>query len=385
MSTIGPFRTAAAASGEPPRRKRAANRARDPSIGHRIAATALRDFVASAFRAAGSAEGEARAVADHLVDANLAGHDSHGVIRVSKYLDWQARGLVLANRHALVVRETPCHAVVDGQFGYGQVIGREAMDVAIDKAHRFGVCVLAIRNAGHLGRIGAWAEHAVRAGLASIHFVNTSGFGLLVAPFGGSDRRLSANPIAAGAPGPNGVPVILDVSTSAIAEGKIQVALNEGKALPECAVVDAHGRPTHDPATFYGPPAGALLPMGGHKGFGLSIFCEILAGALSGGQTTHPENATAHRLVNNMLSVVLDPAAFCGEHAFANEITRMAAWVKASPPAARGGEVLLPGELERRTRVERERDGVPLDAATRRQIVESVRRLGVAVPEGLAP
>jgi uncharacterized oxidoreductase len=352
---------------------------------YRIPALALRAFVASAFRAAGSVEGEARLVSDHLVDANLAGHDSHGVIRVSKYIDWQAKGMVLANQHAVVVRETPCHVVVDGQFGYGQVIGSEAMDIAIGKASGFGACVLAIRYSGHLGRIGAWAEQAANAGLASIHFVNTSGFGILVAPFGGTDRRLSANPIAAGAPGPYGTPLILDISTSAIAEGKIQVALNQGKELPGGCMIDAQGGPTRDPATFYGPPAGALLPVGGHKGYGLSIFCEILAGALSGGQTTHPQNATAHRLVNNMLSVVFDPAAFCGEQAFTNEIMRMAAWVKASPPATPGGEVLLPGEIERRTRAGREREGVPLDMATRRQISASVQPLGVALPPGFAP
>ena len=205
--------------------------------GYRIAAGELREFVARAFVAAESSSEEARVVGDHLVDANLAGHDSHGVIRVAKYLDWHARGMVLANRRATVVRESVANAVVDGGFGYGQVIGREAMGIAIDKARRAGLCALAIRNAGHLGRIGAWAEQVAAAGLASVHFVNTSGFGILVAPHGGSDRRLSANPIAAGAPGD--VPIILDISTSAIAEGKIQVALNRGDALPPGCTIDS--------------------------------------------------------------------------------------------------------------------------------------------------
>src|SRR5207302_10725387 len=173
---------------------------------------------------AGSAEGEVRIAGEPLVDANPAGHESHGVIRVSKYVDWHAKGMVIANPHAVVVRETMCRAVIDGQFGYGQVIGREAMELAIAKARRSGFYAAAIRNAGHLGRIGAWAEQVAEAGLASIHFVNTSGFGILVAPHGGTDRRLSANPIAAGAPGPDGAPLVLDMSTSAIAEGKIQVA-----------------------------------------------------------------------------------------------------------------------------------------------------------------
>jgi hydroxycarboxylate dehydrogenase B len=347
----------------------------------RIPVDALRAFAASVFRAAGSDEREARLVGDHLVDANLAGHDSHGVIRIAKYLDWHARGLVVANQHAKVIRESPCHTVLDGQFGYGQVIGREAIDVVIGKARQSGVCALAIRNSGHLGRIGAWAEQAAQAGLASIHFVNTSGFGILVAPFGGTDRRLSANPIAAGAPTADGAPLILDVSTSAIAEGKIQVALNQGKELPEGCTIDADGRPNRDPARFYGPPVGALLPVGGHKGYGLSVFCEILAGALTGGQTTNPANATAGRLVNNMLSLVFDPAAFCGADEFNAEVTRMGQWVKGSPPATPGGEVLLPGEIERRTHAERETNGIPIDAVTRQQINDAVTKFGLELPD----
>ena len=243
---------------------------------------------------------------------------------------------------------------------------------------------MAVRNAGHLGRIGAWAEQVAQAGFASIHFVNTSGFGILVAPHGGTDRRLSANPIAASAPGPDGAPLVLDISTSAIAEGKIQVALNHGEQLPPGCTIDSEGRSNRDPAVFYGPPVGALLPIGGHKGYGLSIFCEIFAGALSGGQTTNPDNATAGRLVNNMLSIVFDADAFCGADAFRAEIARMAAWVKASPPITPGGEVLLPGEIERRTRARLERDGIALDAVTRRQIAASVTGLGVALPPGFA-
>ena len=272
---------------------------------YRLSAGELRELVSAIFRAAGSAPLEAQIVGDHLVDANLAGHESHGVIRVSKYLEWHRQGLVLADRHASIVRETVCSALVDGAFGYGQVIGREAMAIAIAKARQAGLCAVAIRNAGHLGRIGAWAEQVAAAGFASLHFVNTSGFGILVAPFGGSDRRLSANPIAAGAPGPGGQPLVLDMSTSAIAEGKVQVAKNHGESLPPGCTIDSDGRPNIDPGRFYGPPPGALLPFGGHKGYGLSIFCEIFAGALSGGNTTHPDNATAGRLVNNMLSLVL--------------------------------------------------------------------------------
>ena len=356
----------------------------EPSF-QRVSANVLRALVASVFRATGSSEEEAHIVGDHLVDANLAGHDSHGVIRVPKYVDWHARGMVLANRHVLIVREAQCHALVDGRFGYGQVIAREAMDIAAATAKRSGLCAMALRNAGHLGRIGAWAEQVADAGLASVHFVNTSGFGLLVAPFGGTDRRLSANPVAAGAPTPGGLPLVLDISTSAIAEGKIQVAQNRNELLPEGCIMDGEGRPTRDPRAFYGAPPGALLPFGGHKGYGLSFFCEILAGALTGGGSTHPDNPSAGRLVNNMMSIVFDPAAFCGAQEFADDLARLASWVKASPPAVAGGEVLLPGEPERRTRAERLANGIPLDATTRRQIGDVARSLSVALPPEFAP
>lgn len=348
----------------------------------RIAADVLRAFATQIFRATGSEAGEAAIVADHLVDANLAGHDSHGVMRIGKYVDWHARGMVVANRHATVVRESPSHAVVDGAFGYGQVIAREAMDIAIAKTRAGGMCTVALRNAGHVGRVGAWAEQVAASGFASVHFVNTSGFGLLVAPFGGRDRRLSANPIAAGAPRRDGPPIVLDMSTSAIAEGKIQVALRRGEQLPPGCTIDAEGRPNRDPAVFYGPLEGALLPVGGHKGYGLSVFCEIFSGALSGGRTSHPSNPTAGRLVNNMLSIVFDPEAFCGDEFFDDELDRFANWVKASPPIEAGGEVLLPGEVERRTRALREREGIPLEIATRRTIADSARSLGVEPPAG---
>jgi hydroxycarboxylate dehydrogenase B len=347
----------------------------------RIATNVLRAFVAQVFRAAGSQPDEAAIVGDHLVDANLAGHDSHGVIRIPKYIDWHTRGMVLANRHVTVVRESPCHAVVDGGFGYGQVIAHEAMEIAVAKARTAGVCTLALRNAGHLGRIGAWAEQVAAHGFTSVHFVNTSGFGLLVAPHGGRDRRLSANPIAAGAARRDGPPLVLDMSTSAIAEGKIQVARTRGEQLPPGCTIDPEGRPNRDPAAFYGPPEGALLPVGGHKGYGLSVFCEIFAGALSGGQTTHPANATAGRLVNNMLSIVVDPDAFCGNEFFGGEIERFIEWVRASPPVEPTGEVLLPGDIERRTRVDRERDGIPLEPTTRRAIADCARSLGVTAPQ----
>jgi hydroxycarboxylate dehydrogenase B len=359
----------------------AANTAETVLTSRVFAAAELQSFAEAIFRSAGSTEEEARIVAAHLVESNLVGHDSHGVVRIYKYVESAGAGQVLPNRHAEVVSDRRAAVVVDGGFGYGQVIGLEAMAIAAERARAHGFSVTAIRNSGHLGRIGAWAEYLANAGLVSFHFVNTSGFGILVAPHGGSDRRLSANPVAAGAPVDGGRPLILDIATSVIAEGKIHVARNKGEKLPSGAVVDGAGRPTVDPEAFYADPPGAIFPFGGHKGSGLSIFCEILAGSLTGGHASNPMSPTANRLVNNMLSFAFDPAAFSGTEFFHEDVRRLIAWATASPPIDPDGSVLLPGEIEDRTRAERTANGIPIDGQTWARIVAAAASLGVAAPE----
>jgi uncharacterized oxidoreductase len=346
-----------------------------------VDAAALSQAAEAIFRAAGSAAGEARAVAAHLVEANLVGHESHGVIRIPKYVEWLGLGEVVANAPVVLAVDRGALAVLDGGFGYGQVVGLRAVAEATARARAHGFALVAARNSGHLGRIGAWAEQLAEAGLVSVHFVNTSGYGILVAPHGGTDRRLSANPVAAGAPNPGGAPFVLDIATSVIAEGKIQVARNKGERLPDGAALDGYGRPTADPAAFYGPPPGAILPFGGHKGSGLSFFCEILAGSLTGGHASNPQSPTAGRLVNNMLTLAVSPDAIGPAADFAADVSALTAWVKGSPPAEAGGAVLLPGEIEARTRAHRLRAGVPLDAATWSALAATARGLGVALPD----
>ncbi len=340
-------------------------------------ASALSAMIAQIFESAGSQSAEAAIIADHLVESNLVGHESHGVVRVHKYVDWREAGEVIPNRHAELVSERGAVALLDGRFGYGQVIGLEAMQLLADRTRAQGFGAVAIRNSGHLGRIGAWAEMLAADGFVSVHFVNTSGYGILVAPHGGSDRRLSANPVAAGAPRPNGPPIVLDVATSTIAEGKIQVARNQGKRLPENAVLDGRGAATTDPETFYADPPGAIFPFGGHKGSGLSFFCEILAGCLTGGFASNPEAPTANRLVNNMLSIAFDPESLAGQSFFDEDMSRLTEWTKASPPIVPGGGVLLPGEIEAKVRAERTANGIPIDAESWEQLVGTARRLGI--------
>jgi uncharacterized oxidoreductase len=340
----------------------------------------LADFAASLFVAAGSSDFEAGIVADHLIEANLLGHDSHGVNRVPIYCDWLRAGKVVANRRAERVVDNGPLLVFDGQFGFGQVIGLDAMSAVAQRAAETGVALVAIRNSGHLGRVGAFAEYLARAGLVSLHFVNSSGGGIMVAPHGGAERRLSANPIAAGAPGPDGRTYVLDMATAIIAEGSLMLAIDRGEQLPPGLIVDGEGQPTTDPSAFYGSPPGAILPFGGHKGSGLSFFCEILAGSLTGGMSGHPGNPTAGRFVNNMLSIVISPNALGSGSAYMADVDQLTAWIKSARPSREGTPVALPGENGARIRAERLANGIPLGAVILDRLAETARRLGVAAP-----
>ena len=330
---------------------------------------------ATIFEAAGCAPDEGRRVAERLVEANLVGHDSHGVIRIPTYVQWLGDGKVFANKSLEVVLESEAVAVVDGQFGLGQTIGEQAMRLGIEKSTKHGVSVIALRNSGHLGRIGDWAEMAARAGKISLHFVNTSGAGNLVAPFGGIERRLSANPIAAGVPDADGEPIILDMSACTIAEGKIKVAFNRGATVPDGCLIDANGDPTNDPRVFYGDPKGAILPIAGHKGYGLGIIIEMLAGALTGGSCTNPANSS--RVVNGMLSIIIDRGFFGADEAFFTEVKRYVGYVKSSRLVAENGEILMPGDIERRNKTQRSENGIELDEVTWGQIRETCQRLKI--------
>ncbi|MBX3412874.1 MAG: malate/lactate/ureidoglycolate dehydrogenase [Pirellulales bacterium] len=343
-----------------------------------IAAPALERLVASIFYKAGCHETEANQIARYLVEANLVGHDSHGVIRVAPYIDWLRDGRVVANQSIEVVLDAETFAVVDGRFGFGQVVGEATMRLGLEKARRHGVAVIALKNAGHLGRIGDWPLLLAREGMISLYFVNTNGGGILVAPFGGIERRLSANPIAAGVPVDGGSPILLDISTCAIAEGKIKVALNKGVRVPAGAIIDAAGQPTDDPQVFYANPPGAILPFGGHKGYGLGILVEILAGALTGGGCSRTGE---RRVANGMLSIILDPAQLQPGDEFAAEVRRYIDFVKSSRTAVPGGEILLPGELEERTRAARLAHGIELDDNTWGQITGAARTVGLTPRE----
>ena len=335
----------------------------------------LRDFIQQLFERVGSESKEAERIAFYLVQSNLTGHDSHGVIRAPYYIDYVKNDQTRTNQSLSVIFQTDSMAIVDGNFGFGQVIGEQAMQLGIDMAKKHGIATVALRNSAHLGRIGDWPTMVADAGMASFHFVNTSGYGLLVAPFGGIDRRLSANPIAAGVPVEGKKPIILDISTCAIAEGKLKVALNKGVEVEPGCIMDNAGNAITDPAQFYTDPPGVLLPFGGHKGYGLSVIAEMFAGALTGNSCSNPDND--QRLLNGMYSLIVDCNRLPEELGFAAEVQRFIDFVKSARKAPGFDEILMPGEIEEKNRKDREANGIEIDDTTWQTLCDSAKDLGV--------
>jgi uncharacterized oxidoreductase len=338
-----------------------------------IDAGALTDAVAATFAAAGCAAPEARTIGEALVEANVLGHDSHGVGLVPRYIENIAAGLARPGQALRITADHGAIVGVDGQRGLGQSIGAQAMALAIERARATGVCVMGVANAHHLARIGRWAEQCAAAGFASVHFVNVLSIPL-VAPFGGIDARLATNPFCIGVPHvPH--PLVLDFATSMVALGKVRVALDAGVPLAEGLVIDALGRPTTDPAVMYDEPIGALLPFGQHKGFALAVMCELLGGALSGG-LVQDHDPRPNPMINNMLSIVFAPDRMATREAFAAQVERLAKWLRASrrDPAQDG--IHLPGEPERATACIRLRDGIPLPKSTREALAAAARSVG---------
>lgn len=337
------------------------------------------EALARAFCAAGGSDDrEAGTVARSLVDANLAGHDSHGVGILPAYAASMADGWLKANGRLTVAGDDGAALRLDGNLAYGQVVGREAMALGVERARARGVAVLALRMSHHLGRIGAWAELCADAGLVSMHYVNSGGYRPSVAPFGGAEARYVTNPFCVGIPaGESRPPMILDFATSAIAMGKVRVARNAGERVPEGALIDAEGRPTRDPEVMYSDPRGALQPMGAHKGYGMALMCEALAGALTNGGAHLPERDHGRAIINNMLSVIVDPGAVGDGDFFRREIDAVAAHATSSRPAPGVEEVMVPGDPERKARARRAAEGIPVDSETIAQICEAGALVGL--------
>ncbi|MGH8690755.1 MAG: malate/lactate/ureidoglycolate dehydrogenase [Burkholderiales bacterium] len=331
--------------------------------------------------AGGSEAGEAKLVAENLVTANLTGHDSHGIGMMPRYVEALLEGGLHPNRQVEVKLDAHALLVLDGGAGYGQSIGLQATRMAIARAREHGVSITALGNSHHLGRIGHWAEIAVAEGLVSIHFVNVQSFAR-VAPFGGADRRFGTNPVCIGIPLPGEPPFLLDMATSAVAQGKLRVAHNKRAKIPLGWLIDDQGNPTDDPRWGVVAPLGAMACFGEHKGYGLAVACELLGGALTGGGVTDHDNKTQRRVLNGMISIVIDPARLGTQDAFGKDAKSFLAWLRASRPAPGADRVRIAGEPEREYRAKRSREGIPVDDETWSEIRAAGAKLKLA-PERL--
>ncbi|EJN02689.1 malate/lactate/ureidoglycolate dehydrogenase [Herbaspirillum sp. YR522] len=351
---------------------------------YKISPQAMHSWLCDLWRAIGSDEREATLIADHLVAANLSGHDSHGVGMVPLYVKSWQQGEIRLNQQPVVLQDCGTMLSLDGNGGMGQALGAASMALAIERARTHGVCVMGLRHSHHLGRIGHWAEQACQAGLIAIHFVNVV-TRPIVAPHGGTQARFGTNPFTIGLPVAGAPPIVLDFATSNIALGKVRVAKNKGVEVPPGCLLDAEGLPTNDPSVMYpeSGPSGALRSFAEHKGYALAVMCELLAGAITGGHTIRPETIK-HRFAiwNNMFAVVLDPKALAGSSSAGTEIGAFVDWVRSSGLMRGHAEVQLPGDAERRRRQERA-DGITLDPMT----LTELDRAAQAVQEvrGAAP
>lgn len=337
---------------------------------------------AAVLRAGGSSEDEARRVAENLVLANLSGHDSHGVGMLPRYIESILEGGLQPNAHAKVNVDLNSLLAIDGQRGYGQVVGEEAMVLAMQRARQTGSCVMTLGHAHHLGRIGHFAEMAIAQDLVSIHFVNVMSRPT-VAPFGGADGRFGTNPCCIGIPLRGREPFVLDFATSRVAQGKMRVAHNEGRAVAPGLLIDEHGKPTTNPGVVVVPQSngllGALLTFGEYKGYGMAVACELLGGALSGGGTWHKPPGGARAVYNGMLTIVIDPQQLGTRDAFESESLAFIDWLRQSPPAAGSDGVMIAGEPERKARAQRKHDGIVVDDTTWTEIVAAGAKVGCAV------
>jgi hydroxycarboxylate dehydrogenase B len=348
-----------------------------------VDAATLEEYAKNVLLAAGAPEENAITVAEHLVGANLMGHDSHGVIRIPWYVREIKNGVLDPHGEAAIEKQTPATAVIDGHWNFGQVVARYAMETAIAKAKTSAIACVTAYNCHHVGRVGAYPTLAAAAGMVGITAVNNSGSGQLMAPYGGVERRMSPNPISISFP-TGGTPYLLDMTTSVVAGGKLDVARNKGAELPEGWVVRPDGAPMRDPNEFrteaLGVGIGAILPLGGvvgWKGSGLAFAIDVLCGGLSPAGMSR-QGAT--RFGNGLFIVVIDVAAFTPLDEFRHRVEELVAYVKSSKKMPGVDEILVAGEPEARSAARRRAEGIPLDDATWEQIAATAQSVGAEIP-----
>ncbi|MCL5770461.1 MAG: Ldh family oxidoreductase [Planctomycetes bacterium] len=325
------------------------------------------------FEACGAPTAEAGIVSEHLVENNLRGVDSHGVMRIPQYVQAVRDGVIRPGAAIVLKQETTNTAVVACGWNFGMVGGIRAIQTAVAKAKAHTMGMVVTRCCNHAGRLGAYVEWAALQGMIALGFCSSPRHGHFVAPWGGKEGRLATNPIAFAIPNGDRPPLVSDFSTAQVPEGKIRLYQSQNRSLEDGWIMDATGRPSRSPADFYGPPQGAILPFGGqmgYRGYALGLLVEIMGTTLAG------EDSTSERAGNGLAFIVVDPTALIEHGHYCELIESLTSYVKSSEPMDYAKPVLLPGELERQVRLERQNKGVPIDESTWVHIVRTARALG---------
>lgn len=337
----------------------------------------LKTLLQTILQHGGSDEYEADIVADHLVQANMRGHDSHGAMMISWYMDWVKEGNLKPNTPAGKVKDDGAFLAFDGGRGYGQRTAREALDAGIMRCRETGMTMVTLKDSGHIGRLGTYGEQVAEAGLVSLHFANAHDSPLVVAPVGGKKPLFMTNPICFAMPGTDKTaPIVLDYATSSMAYGKAEMYMNKGVPAPDNSIIDHEGRPTTDPKVLFEAPYGSLLPFGGHKGYGLMIFCELLAGCLSGGGPVNTYGEKSTGTVNNLFSILIDSARLVDQPRLQGLVDGLVDYAKACPPVDPDQPVLMPGDIERTTLAQRQESGIPVDDNSWESILQACDTVG---------
>lgn len=339
-------------------------------------AQSLIDFSCALFEAAGAPPDIARDVAVSLVNTNLAGHESHGVIQIIKYMGKIRDGHLLPAERPVLAQQAEATAAIDCRWGFGQIGARFGAGVTRDLAYQYGIGCVALQQVNHIGRLGEYAEWLAAEGLISLVLTSGSMFRGTVAPYGGRERLFGTNPIAWAVPaGADQPPLVGDFATAALAAGKMAVATSKGEPIPPGVLLEADGNPTTDPTAF--DRGGVLLPFGSYKGYSLTLMVEIIASLLAG---FAPASSVAFKQGNPTIILALEVERFTPREHFEGLVQELIGNIKAVKPADGFDEVLLPGEIEARARQCQAQEGIVLPEALWHQLVDLAAEWGVTAP-----
>lgn len=345
----------------------------------RIGETELTSILSFLFERGGAAPDIAAELAASLVEADLYAHHSHGSRHAASYIDRMKTGVIDGTARPALASEAGSILKIDGNRCFGQLVGAFAAQHGTRAAKEHGVALVATNNSGHFGRNGKWAEIAAASGVASLHFINMPNAGSAIVPFGGREARLTSNPIAIGAPGADGDPVVIDFAVGEVAVNVIKRAFDQKEKLPQKCIVRSDGSLSDDPADFIKSSTRAMLSFGGFKGFALGLFADVFAGAIGGGGVHAGEPGKPAIVTNNMFSIYIDSTVYVGQEQYRSAIRQLNDFVTGAAPAEPGITISMPGDRARRAYARQSETGIEFDAGLRAILLEAAEEAGATV------